>query len=143
MAVPFLTFYRISYLARFKTTRVEQLTAKCENKERGMSRKCDSNFRWHFRHFQHVLRNVKDSYFQIDQNGHLYSISFKYHKELNDKIYGLSKQNKDANWIHMDITLPMLPYDEKNDPDGKYQEKIGDVHVDLTKNFIAIIRRNG
>ena len=42
----------------------------------------------------------------------------------------------------MDITLPMLPLDE-NDPDGKYQEKIGDVHVDLTKNFIAIIRRNG
>ena len=44
----------------------------------------------------------------------------------------------------MDITLPMLPFDE-NDPEGngKYQEKIGDVHVDLTKNFIAIIRRNG
>lgn len=43
----------------------------------------------------------------------------------------------------MDISLPMLPYDERNDPNGKYQEKVGDVHVDLTKNFIALIRRNG
>ena len=42
----------------------------------------------------------------------------------------------------MEISLPTLPNDE-NDPTGKLKEKVSDVHVALTKNYVAIMRRNG
>ena len=63
--------------------------------------------------------NAKNSYFQIDSGGALFSISFKYHDEGSEKIYGLSKMHKSANWIQMEITLPTLLCGD-NDPTGKY-----------------------
>lgn len=57
-------------------------------------------------------------------------------------MFGKSKYHKNINWLQMEITLPKLTINQ-NDSGDCLEEQAEDVHVELTKNYVVFLRRNG
>lgn len=86
------------------------------------------------------LGDIKTTFFQIDTEGDLYSIGFKYSDVESKTMTGYSEFHRFSKWTQIEITLPSLEFQKE---DATYVEKPEDIHVDLTKNYIVLMRRNG
>ena len=86
------------------------------------------------------------TFFQVDTDGELYSVEFVYSDEeeveeaQQDKLVCYSQYHRFSKWTQIKITVPRL---EIKVDDKVYTEAEKDIHVDLTKNYVVMMRRNG